>query len=119
MHAVGVELRGKDRLGHRGMAAAACGEIGRRLHRVAAENLPTSPAELEAVSRLLDRENALAASAMLFEAPASDAGDGFASRSRAWSEFLHSLHSLTIVASTGGFRHDTTSRLLIHVPPLL
>lgn len=113
-----VELAGKDRIALRAIASTACAEVGLRLHRLAAEDLPASPVELEGLSRLCNRENALASSALLFEVGGWDAAEAHGSRSRAWCEFLQSHQGLTMVASSGGSRDASNSRVMMEVPEL-
>ncbi len=62
-----MQLLGATQAERRVIAAAACGAVGLRLWVAAAESIPTSAAELDAIIRLWEREAALASSSLLIE----------------------------------------------------
>ena len=66
-----LRLCGQTRADREAIALRACGELGLSLRVLTAESLPTAPHELEALSRLWQREAALSACALLVEC-----GDG-------------------------------------------
>ena len=70
-----VQLCGEDPVGKRILAAAACGALGLRLHRLSATVVPAAPAELETMRRLWQREAALTGSALLLECDDLDPAD--------------------------------------------
>jgi hypothetical protein len=62
-----AQLCGDDPAGKRSIAAAACHQTGLRLLAVAADLLPTAPADLTALLRLIERELLLRHCALLIE----------------------------------------------------
>jgi hypothetical protein len=62
-----AQLCGDDPAGKRSIAAAACRQTGLRLLAVAADLLPTAPADLNTLLRLIERELLLRQSALLIE----------------------------------------------------
>jgi hypothetical protein len=60
-----VQLWGDEFATMQSIAAAACADLGLKLHAISASTLPTAPAELEATWRLWERESALLSSALL------------------------------------------------------
>jgi hypothetical protein len=62
-----VLLCGADAETRRGIAAAACGDVGLRLHIASAADLPTHGAERDGFARLWEREAALTRSGLLIE----------------------------------------------------
>ena len=61
------QLCGNDPMVRRAVAAASCAKAGLNLHALPAQILPADARELEALSRLWEREAALNASALLIE----------------------------------------------------
>ena len=70
-----VQLCGLERAAKRRIAAEACRLSGLGLGRLMLEALPQSPAELDLVIQLWDREAALTSSALLVEADELESGD--------------------------------------------
>jgi hypothetical protein len=83
-----IQLCGDDRGGKRAIARAACDALGIRLYSLAAEVIPTVPAEQESLRRLWEREAALTGCALLVDAEGLDAD---ASRQGAVTRFLEDL----------------------------
>jgi hypothetical protein len=71
-----VQLCGGDETGRRNIAAVACATASLQLFALAADCIPSSPSELEALARLWEREAVLGAAALYIEAEDVDAGDG-------------------------------------------
>jgi hypothetical protein len=70
-----VHLCGGDEASRRTIAASGCAECGLHLYALAADLIPSNPAELEGLLRLWEREAALAATALCVEADSVDSGD--------------------------------------------
>lgn len=68
-----VQLLGRDRGSRFAVAAHACAAVGRHLHQIALESLPTSRAEIETFARLWQRESLLLPVALYIEADGLDA----------------------------------------------
>src|SRR5918912_215906 len=92
-----VQLCGDDRKSLRAVAAAACRQLNLNLVVASAEAIPQSPAELDALTRLWEREAALGSCALLLDCGALEATD--AARARAVSYLLDHLDSPLMVAS--------------------
>jgi hypothetical protein len=91
-----IGLCGADEISRRAIAAAACSSLSMRLFAAAAENLPSSAAELEAFARLWERESALQSGALYIEAESVDRGD-----SRAAAQVSRFLERVTGAAVLG------------------
>ena len=63
-----IQLAGGDEVGRRAIAAAACAETGLRLYALAAESVPSNPADLEGLIRLWEREAAIKLAALYIDA---------------------------------------------------
>jgi hypothetical protein len=72
----GAALLGGDPADKRAVATAACASLGLGLLTVDAAVLPSSPPELDALLRLLEREAALVPSAVLLDCDDADRYDG-------------------------------------------
>lgn len=70
-----IQLCGPDRSGKRRIGAAVCRQLGLNLGRMPVEALPASPAELDILIQLWDREASLMGSVLLVEADEVEAGD--------------------------------------------
>jgi hypothetical protein len=70
-----VELRADEPTSAIAIAARVCRGLGLHLHTLPAPLLPTDPAEVRALSRLWEREAALASSALLVDRHDLDASD--------------------------------------------
>jgi ATP-dependent 26S proteasome regulatory subunit len=77
-----VELLGADSSGKQLIAAAAAGDMRRRLHRLSPESLPSQPADLELLARLWHRESLLLPIALYIDAQEIDASDSHAAAVR-------------------------------------
>lgn len=88
-----VALRGEDRTALRATAAEAAAMIGLELWRMRASALPASPAELELLQRMWEREAILGARALLLEDDAADGGREILER------FVESMRGVIIVAT--------------------
>jgi hypothetical protein len=89
-----IQLCGSDRDEQESIAAAACTALGLQLYRLQAADLPTTPAERDALTRLWQREAILSHSALLIESEANV--DRTANRT---AEFLEAIHSPLFVAT--------------------
>jgi hypothetical protein len=70
-----IQLCGADAATRRAIAAAACSALPLRLYALAAEHIPASAAELDAFTRLWEREVALSAVALCVETESLDRND--------------------------------------------
>jgi hypothetical protein len=70
-----VQLVGRELLGKRAVATAACHRLGLPLFRMAAAALPTAASELETLVRLWEREAVLGAGVLLLECEEPDPTD--------------------------------------------
>ncbi len=70
-----IQLVGCDEASRRSIAAAACGEAGLSLYSFATEFTPSNASEMEALTRLWERETVLASSALYVDAQALEASD--------------------------------------------
>jgi ATPase family associated with various cellular activities (AAA) len=113
-----VELRGRDMVARRAIAATASSRLGLHLNELSAEALPHSTAELEAIARLCDREAILTASALFVEAADIESTEERTPRIHPWSQFLRSLRGVTVVGSKTGFPYEIGLRTIVEVPPL-
>ena len=92
-----IQLCGAEGAGKRTIAAAACAALGLHVCAIAADVVPTAPAELEALLRLWEREAALSASALYLDCDRADAAD--AARAGAVSRLIERAGGALIVAS--------------------
>jgi hypothetical protein len=70
-----VELTGCDAPTRRGVARAACEELGLGLLALSADAIPAHPGDLDALARLCERECVLAAASLYVDAAAIDPAD--------------------------------------------
>ncbi len=70
-----IQLRGTDHSGKLAIAASACASLGLTLHLIHASEIPTAPAEREALARLWRREALLSAGALLVDCEEIDSAD--------------------------------------------
>lgn len=104
-----VQLCGEESSNQRAIAARACASLGLDLYVLSAQNLPISPSELEAFVRLWEREAALSQSALLLDCRSLPD----ASRAAVITQFISTLNSGIIIASTD--RHQIENRTLITI----
>jgi hypothetical protein len=104
-----IQLCGDERPGKRAVAAAACAALGLGLSAMPADFIPTSPSELDALTRLWNREAALSATALLVDCDALDTAD--TARASAVSRLIERTAGPLIV--TGRDRRPALERLTI------
>ncbi len=97
-----VQLFGEDPPGKRAIAAAACTVLGLNLCLVPADALPATPGEIEALSRLWEREAALSGSALLLDCDELDMAD--AARTIAVTRLIQQMNSALFVTSRDRYR---------------
>lgn len=103
-----IQLCGDDRDAQEAIATAACEALGLQLHRLPAADLPTTPAERDALARLWQREAILSRSALLVECDAEN---------RHLPAFLEAIHSPLFVATRDRLTLRRPSlRLTVHKP---
>jgi len=90
------------------VAASACVELYLGLYRLAAQHIPASPSELEALLRLWERESALADGALLLDCAALGAND--LSREQSLIDFIERARFPLIVS--GDERRRTREPLI-------
>ncbi len=92
-----IQLCGNEAAGKRAVAAAACALVGLQLFVMPADALPTSPADLDTLVRLWEREAALGSGALLLDC--EDLPPGDAARERLVSQFIEAVGSPLLVAA--------------------
>ncbi len=70
-----VQLCGEDSPGKRNIATAACTTLGLNMYLLPADALPVTPGEIEALTRLWERESALSGSALMLDCDELDMAD--------------------------------------------
>jgi hypothetical protein len=104
-----IHLTGADRESRLAVAAAACDQLGLRLHTLRAEGLPSSRTELGPLARLWDREGVLLQSALLVETvddPTKIAGT---------AAFLERIKGMLLTSGDAAPRLDGRSTLRFEV----
>ncbi|HEV7215343.1 MAG TPA: ATP-binding protein, partial [Chloroflexota bacterium] len=79
-----AQLCGPDVAARRGVAAAACRELGLGLLAAPADVLPVAPNELDSVLRLWERESALGAAALYLDCEELEASDTARANGLSW-----------------------------------
>ncbi len=92
-----IQLCGGEFLTKKTIAASACASLGLNLYVIAAGVIPQNPGELEAFTRLWDREAILSSSALLVDCDEVDATD--AARERAITQLIEHTGGALIVSS--------------------
>ncbi len=92
-----IQLCGDEPAAKRDIAAAACASLGLHLSAVRALLLPTDPAELEAFTRLWERDAALSSSALLIDCDHLDNPDGL--RETALDRLIEIARGVLLVCS--------------------
>ncbi|MCU0492118.1 MAG: ATP-binding protein, partial [Chloroflexaceae bacterium] len=92
-----VQLTGEGRDSKQALAAAACARLGLSLHALDAQRLPTTPADLDVVLGLWERDATLHMSALLLDCEALEAADG--EQQRAAASLMARLRGALLVAS--------------------
>jgi ATPase family associated with various cellular activities (AAA) len=90
-----IQLCGSEGSGKEIVAAAACAGLGLGLYAMRAEDIPSSPAEREALSRLWERESVLGRSVLLVDC---DRMEG-AGLERAPVPFVENVHGMVFVTA--------------------
>jgi hypothetical protein len=92
-----VQLCGDERAGKRAIAVTVCDKLGLNLSAMPGQATPSSPDELEALLRLLEREAALSVGALLLDCEDLDASD--AARLASVTRLIERARCPLIVAS--------------------
>lgn len=92
-----VQLCGAAEADKRAIAAAACARLGLRLTAIPVAALPTSPAEIESLARLWERESLLGTSALLLDCDQLDAAD--AARASAVARMIERIRGALVVTT--------------------
>lgn len=92
-----VQLCGAENNDKRAIAAAMCGSLGLRLSLLAADQIPTTAGELEALICLWEREAALTNTALLLDCDALDLSD--TARNAALTRLIERTLCVLIVAT--------------------
>jgi len=100
-----IEIDGADQGSRQSVAASICALVKRQMLRTFAATLPTQPADLYAMVRLLDREAMLAGAAILLDATSDETLDPL--RKQAVQLFCEACRSPLIVSA----RHRLSSTL--------
>ncbi|HEV3037622.1 MAG TPA: AAA family ATPase [Candidatus Angelobacter sp.] len=103
-----IQVYGHEFSSKTAVAAAICRELGLRLYVMAAHHLPSTPAEMDGLVRLWERESILGNAALLLECGDSDAGDP--ARERLITQFINSVRAPLIIS--GRERRRSQHRLL-------
>ncbi len=104
-----VQLCGSEVASKRAIALAACRALGIKLYAVPAYGLPTNPAELEAFTRLWEREVILCGTALLINADNLEVSD--TAHERSLTGMLETLGGAVIVCSRE--RRQITRRTVV------
>lgn len=92
-----IQLCGGEFLTKKTIAASACASLGLNLYVISASAIPHNPGELEAFTRLWDREAILSSSALLVDCDEVDTTD--AARERAITQLIERTSGALIVTS--------------------
>ena len=92
-----VQLCGSDAIGKRGIAATACDALRLEPLLMAADVLPTTPAEIDALVRLWDRETLLEPCALILDCDEVDSADSL--RVGAVARCIDQMRGLVIISS--------------------
>ena len=104
-----VQLCGNEIHAKREVAATACAQSGLDLYAIAADALPSHPAELDAFLRLWQREAILSGSGLLIEC--SDGEPGEAAREGALNRLLQEIRGVLILS--GRLRRGVFQRPIV------
>jgi hypothetical protein len=102
-------------LGKAAVAAEACRQLGLRLYRIVAHDVPRATGERQALARLCDRELAFSGAALLVcrdDAPADDEDE------RAAARLVDAMAGPVIVATRDPLPLERPLRLRFEVPPI-
>ncbi len=97
-----MQLCGEDSLGKQTIAAAASAALGLDLYLIPVDALPTTPSEIEVLSRLWEREATLSRSALLLDCDELDMTD--ATRIAAVTRLIRQMSGPLIVTSRERYR---------------
>ena len=109
-----VQLIGGDRAGKRALAASACAELGLAAVVLRAADIPSAPAEREALARILEREAALSGAALLIECEEDDDRE----RERVARALLDDLHGPCLLSARDPVASHVRPIARVDVPPL-
>jgi hypothetical protein len=79
-----IQIGGDDLVAKRSVAAVVADRLGMKLYSISANLLPTSPADLDNLAHLWERESTLLNSALLIEADVIEASDAARIQAVAW-----------------------------------
>jgi hypothetical protein len=113
-HLPAVQLCGEDSASARSIAATACALVGFELRALAAGAIPTAPADLETLARLLEREAVLSGAALLLECDDVDPTD--AAREHALTRLIEGISGLVIVTGRQPRRPRQRPLIAVDVP---
>ena len=113
-----LQLYGPDSTNRRAIAMAICQDIGMGMSIMAAHHLPLTPAEMDGLVRLWERESILANSALLLECNDADPGDP--ARERLIGRFVNSIRVPLIISGRDRRRSEHRPLLSFQVarPPM-
>jgi ATPase family associated with various cellular activities (AAA)/Winged helix domain, variant len=109
-----VQLCGGDRAGRRAIAAAASAELRLGLLAIRAADLPTVPAEREALARIWEREAVLSGAGLLVECDEHDEPE----RTAAAVALVGDVNGIRLVSTPDTIASDTGTIVRVDVPPL-
>jgi hypothetical protein len=92
-----IELYGPDAGAKRSVAAVACGALGLTVDRLAAADVPSTPAELEGLARLWEREASLTGRALLVDCEDLELSD--TARETAVDRLIDGVAGVVLIAS--------------------
>jgi ATPase family protein associated with various cellular activities (AAA) len=104
-----IQLCGSEDSGKETVAAAACAALGLGLYAMRAEDVPSAPAEREALGRLWEREAVLGRGALLLDCERTEGAE----LARAAIPFVESMHGMIFVTARDPVRLQR--RRLIHL----
>jgi len=87
-----IQLTGEQQSSKQAIAAKACAAMGLQLHAIHCGDIPASPTEREALTRLWEREAVLSESALLINCETIE-------NQRAVSSFLENTQGITIIST--------------------
>jgi len=108
-----IRLCGRETAVKQSIAAFACAALGLSLYKIAANALPTAPAELDALIRLWERESLLDANALLIDCDDMDsAGKGCETMI---TPFIEDIQGFLVVCSRDPYPARLRPVITLHV----
>jgi hypothetical protein len=95
-----IQLRGDEDSGKEAIAAAACAALGLRMYAMRAEDVPTAPAERDALARLWEREAILDSGVLLLDCERAETAE----LERALIPFVESTQGMIFVTARNPIR---------------